>query len=240
MRLQHSTIVMAAVVSLAGLPALAVESPQLTLDDAQVEQVMRTGTAREKEYAAKLTIYWENDGGWAKPIDRTDRHYTAGVGASLAFQAPFVDELLSRVPSFGNEFEAKKSDYAMGLVGALTIFTPENLREKGPITTDRPYAGWTYGGLFFQRANRSLDVPVYESLEADLGILGPSSLAENAQQMIHHAYHYIIPQGWDHQINDEPDFNIKYNRRWRLPLWRRTVIGRGWRYCRRWGRRWDR
>ncbi len=107
----------------------------------------------------------------------------------------------------------------MGIVGALTIFTPENYRDPNPIPNDRPYAGWTYAGLFLQRANRFAKVPVYESLEVDLGILGPSSLAENAQDMIHHAFNYQMPQGWNHQINDEADFDIKYNRRWKLPVW---------------------
>ncbi len=164
-------------------------------------------------------MYWENDGGWAKPIDRTDRHYTAGVGASVALQAPFVDAMLSKVPTIGGEFAPEKTDYAMGLVGSLMIFTPQDIADPAPIFNDRPYAGWLYGGLYFQRANRFAEVPVYESLEADLGILGPSSLAENAQKMIHHYFDYTKPEGWDNQIRDSVEFDFKYNRRWKFNLW---------------------
>jgi lipid A 3-O-deacylase len=166
--------------------------------------------------AFRLTLYWENDGGFVKPFEQHDRHYTAGVGASLAWRAPWVDSLLSHVPTIFNEFDPAETRYALGFVGTLTIFTPENLSDSKPISTDRPYAGWTYGGLFFQRANYFAQFPAYESFEIDLGILGPSSLAQNAQEMIHHTFNYQTPLGWNNQINDEPEFSLKYNRTWRL------------------------
>src|SRR6185369_7755310 len=112
-------------------------------------------------------------------------HYTAGPGASLTWHAPWVDELLSRVPSFFGEYNDKaKSKYAMGFVGALTMFTPQDYGITKPIPQDRPFAGWTYGGLFIQRA---IHVPKttfaqwplqpdavgsYEATELDLGMVG--------------------------------------------------------------------
>jgi len=199
-----------------------VETPQLTLDNTpggdDIELIH--GTPRNTDYAVRTTLYWENDGGWAKPISRTDHHYTAGVGASLAWQAPWVDALLSKVPTIGDEFDPAKSDYAMGLVGTLQIYTPTDLSDPNPIYNDRPYAGWLYAGLYLQRANRFASVPVYESFELDLGIMGPSSLAQNAQEMIHHEFNYTTPEGWNNQINDEFDFDLKYNRRWRFDLWK--------------------
>ncbi|MGN6369983.1 MAG: lipid A deacylase LpxR family protein [Phycisphaerae bacterium] len=200
-------------------PAQAIDAPLLTLDLADPPPPeISGGTPRSTDYAMKMTFYWENDGGWAKPVWRTDRHYTAGVGGSLAFQAPFINALLSHVPTINNEFDPQKTDYAMGLVGSLNIFTPANIGDRNPIHNDRPYAGWTYAGIYAQRANRFASVPVYESLELDAGILGPSSLSENAQFMIHNYYHYTTPRGWKYQVNDEADFDIKYNRRWRFDL----------------------
>jgi len=109
--------------------------------------------------------------------------------------------------------------------------TPADITASGPISTDRPFAGYTYAGLFFQRAHRTasqefpfpsasafLDPKSYssfESLELDIGILGPSSLAENAQEMIHHQFDDPSPNGWGNQLHDEPEFSLKYNRRWR-------------------------
>ncbi|HUO10369.1 MAG TPA: lipid A deacylase LpxR family protein [Phycisphaerae bacterium] len=197
--------------------AFALDIPQLTLDNLPPTYIPG-GTPRNTDYAFRLTLYWENDGGWAKPISQTDKHYTSGVGASASFQAPFIDQLLSGIPSINNEFDPAKSDYAMGLVGNLQIFTPADLSQSAPIPNDRPYAGWLYAGIFAQRANRFATVPVWESLEFDLGLVGPSSLAENAQSMIHTYYHFTKPEGWNNQINDEPDFDFKYNRRWRFEL----------------------
>lgn len=184
-----------------------------------VLQAAQLAAAREGESAVRATLYWENDGGWAKPIDRHDRHYTSGVGASLSWQAPWVDSLVGRVPSINNEFDPGQTDYAMGFVGALTMYTPERFEQTQPIFNDRPFAGFTYGGLFVQRANRTLKLPTYESLEVDVGILGPSSLAQNAQEMVHHFFDYRMPRGWGNQVNDEPDFMIKYDRRWRWDAW---------------------
>jgi hypothetical protein len=189
-------------------------------DDAPV---LLLGMPRNTDYALKATAYWENDGGFARPNNRTDRHYTAGVGLSLAWQAPWVNTLIGAVPSIGNEFDRERSDYAMGAVGTLQIFTPEHIELREPITDDRPYAGYTYAGVFFQRANR---LPangwpaVWESLELDVGIMGPSSLAENAQEMIHHYYKYQLPEGWDNQVHDELQLSLKYNRRWRVDAWK--------------------
>lgn len=209
-------------VMVAGGRAWAVDAPLLSLDDIggnDVRQVLTlAGTPRNTSDAARLTLYWDNDGGWAKPIARNDKHYTAGVGASASFQAPFVDALLSKMPTIGGEFAPEQTDYAMGVVGSLNIFTPGDYQLSRPIFNDRPYAGWTYGGVYFQRANRLRNVPVYESLEVDAGLVGPSSLAENAQIMIHDAFHYTIPRGWSHQLNDSTEFDIKYNRRWRFDL----------------------
>ncbi len=78
--------------------AYAMEAPPLSLDDPGVEHVARLATPRNTDYAAKLTLYWENDGGWAKSISDTDKHYTAGVGAALSFQAPWIDSLLGASP----------------------------------------------------------------------------------------------------------------------------------------------
>src|SRR5277367_973470 len=96
--------------------AFGVDVPRLTLDNTSAGDDIELirGTPRNTDYAIRATLYWENDGGWAKPIARTDHHYTAGVGASLAWQAPWVDAILSKVPTICGEFDPVKSDYAMG------------------------------------------------------------------------------------------------------------------------------
>ncbi|HEY4328777.1 MAG TPA: lipid A deacylase LpxR family protein [Phycisphaerae bacterium] len=177
----------------------------------------------------RLTLYWENDGNFAKEFDSHDRHYTAGVGMSLTWRAPWVDRLLTNVPSIGGEF-SQGADVAMGVVGTLDIYTPEDITTTVR-QADRPFAGYLYGGIFAQRAKRAappefglpkpgqlLDPQSYssfESLEFDLGMMGPSSLGQNAQEMIHHMIGDPVPSGWVNQIHDEPEFTLKYDRRWR-------------------------
>ncbi len=197
---------------LGGLP-----SDTLSLHPAQLPTL--PDSARNTGHAARLTFYWDNDGGFAKPIDRHDRYYTAGAGASLAWQAPWVDALLSKMPTIAGEFDPAKSAYAMGFAGNLTMYTPQHYELSQVIPDDRPFAGYTYGGLFFQRANRAAKLPVYEALEVDVGILGPTSLAQNAQELVHHTFDYPYPRGWSHQVNDEVQFSLKYERRWRWDAW---------------------
>lgn len=204
--------------------AYALDAPTLSIDGGAAALASASTTVP----ALRLTLYWENDGGFAKPFGRQDRHYTAGVGTSLAWRAPWVDGLLARAPSLFDEFGPGRSTYAMGAVGALTIHTPDDIGRSEPLFDERPYAGWTYAGLFFQRANHipryafitdpERPVGAYESLEIDVGILGPSSLAQNAQELVHHFYDYVYPRGWDYQLNDEPHLSIKYDRRWMINL----------------------
>jgi hypothetical protein len=135
----------------------AIDSPRLSLDPtvtfSNVHALFLDGY-RTAPSDFRVTLYWENDGNWAKPFDSHDRHYTAGVGMSLAWRAPWVDDLLQNVPSFGNEF-SRSASYAMGFVGALTMYTPDDITDPAPQYNDRPFAGYTYGGLFFQRARRA-------------------------------------------------------------------------------------
>jgi lipid A 3-O-deacylase len=209
--------------------------PPLSLDPSSIRRdcVLSLADDPPSPCSFRSTFYWENDGNWAKPFDGHDRHYTAGVGLSLSWRAPWVDDLLKDMPSFEGEFE-RNADFAMGFVGGLTIYTPEHITTTVPQFNDRPFAGFTYGGLFFQRARRGpppesgfpradslwdwISHSAFESLELDLGMMGPSSLGQNAQEMIHHMIEDPVPVGWVNQIHDEPEFSIKYNRRWRSEL----------------------
>jgi hypothetical protein len=60
--------------------------------------------------------------------------------------------------------------------------------------------------------------PVLESFELQLGIIGPESLAENAQTWIHEIRDIDLPQGWEHQLNTEFGLAARYWRGVRLSL----------------------
>jgi len=72
-----------------------------------------------------------------------------------------------------------------------------------------------------------------EAWELDLGIVGPSSLASNAQIAAHRLYAGTPPQGWKNQVHDEPGLALRYRRSQRLAYtepswpfcWRADVLG---------------
>ena len=166
------------------------------------------------------TIYWENDGGYTKIYDPTDRHYTAGAGFSLQWQSPLADDLISAIPSIGGEFASDHPQvtYASGMVGSFRMFTPRDLSNPEPMQDDRPYAGWVYAGPILQRADRSGDTPTMEHFELDLGTMGPRSQAGYIQYSVHHSFGAEEPQGWQYQVKNECGADFKYQRRWRTDL----------------------
>jgi lipid A 3-O-deacylase len=145
-----------------------------------------------------------------------DRHYTAGVKMVLFGGDDFATNLTARlngVAIWG--IQPKAGD--LGIVVGQNIYTPEDILDPAPIPADRPYAGWLYAGLVYQRRGElasSLDV--MENFEINLGVVGPDSIAEQSQKMLHRWWFPDdIPQGWSHQLRNEPGLELKYARLWR-------------------------
>lgn len=91
------------------------------------------------------------------------------------------------------------------------IYTPEDTVRRDLVREDRPYAGWLYGGAaFHNKSLRRLDV-----VEVQVGVVGPWSLAEQAQALVHEVRGLDKPNGWRHQLDNEPGINIIAERRWR-------------------------
>jgi hypothetical protein len=151
----------------------------------------------------------------------TDRHYTQGLKISLlagdqqfANTTGFFNQLLTAVG-----FQPARLNLGFVLL-AQHIYTPGSIYQPDPILDDRPYAGWLYSGLIFQRTGLTAGgVPTFENWELDLGIVGPESLANVAQTEVHRVrFPDDIPQGWHYQLPFEPGLELKYDRRWRLSL----------------------
>lgn len=183
-----------------------------------VAALLSSAVAFAEAPQARLTLHWENDGNYGKFVNSTDRHYTAGVGASLTLKADFIDAIGNNVPDLFREHKAPQ--YAGGAVGSLSMFTPTDIANPAPQPDDRPWAGYSYLGLFLQRASRfdSGFSGVFESWQVNLGVVGPSSLGQNAQEMIHDTFDQIYPRGWDNQLSDEFQIDFVYRRIWRYEL----------------------
>ena len=75
---------------------------------------------------------------------------------------------------------------------------------------DRPFAGYLYGGgsmNWFYNSESNL------KLSVQLGTIGPSSLAEKGQTLLHNTVGFYELRGWETQIRDELGVNIvaEYN-----------------------------
>lgn len=181
---------------LLSLPALACAEPE-------------TGN---RDQSGILSVQVENDL-WGSG---TDRYYTHGTRVSYLSSEGvprWLERSASLVPLFSRRGHLRTS-YAIG----QSIFTPEETSHTGLMENDRPYAGWLYGsvGLISDHRVRdgSLQSNRLDSLEINVGMVGPSSLAEDTQSQVHELIGSPKAQGWRHQLRNEPGFMLVYDRQW--------------------------
>ena len=164
-----------------------------------------------------ITAYWENDTDHAKPNNPSDEHYTFGGGFSLAHHPDWAWDLAQWMP-FADGF-GEPDAVAVGYIVAQQIFTPENISLENPPRDDRPYAGYLFAGAFFQRARQiSPRLATMDHFQIDAGVIGPSSLAEDAQTSVHEAFGGTDPRGWDTQLPDEFAIQAFIRKKWRFDL----------------------
>ncbi len=159
-------------------------------------------------------IHFEND-----IFGETDKHYTNAFKLTwLSSDVTEFDEdtrlprwglpLLKSLPLMNRPGFQRNIGISLG----QSIFTPEDISRRDLIKEDRPYAGWTYLSLTFHVKNTvKLDV-----FEVTLGVVGPASMAEKTQKVIHGWLESMDPKGWDHQLRNEPGLIIGWQRSWRL------------------------
>lgn len=159
-----------------------------------------------------LSVQIENDM-WG---NGTDRHYTHGTRISYlsSEETPaWLVRAVSLVPVFSRRGHLRTS-YAVG----QSIFTPEDITRKDLIEDEIPYAGWLYGAIGLISDHRVRDGNLrsrrLDSLELNLGVVGPSASAEESQSFVHEIVDAPQPEGWRHQLHDEFGFMLIYDRQW--------------------------
>ena len=165
-----------------------------------------------------FTLLFEND-----LFGDSDAQYTNGL--KLSWMSPNlkrVDDV--RIPHWAlaivgglKALEARVIDHAerefnVGLALGQMMFTPDDTQARALLPNDRPYAGWLYGSIAFVSKNRT----VADTLEFQAGVVGPGSLAEDAQKFVHDIRDLPPPRGWDNQLENEPGFVLLYERKWRV------------------------
>jgi len=178
--------------------------------------VLAPGTPAAEEEIGTFTVQFEND-----RIADTDRHYTHGtrvawVSPGLRRHIPWAADVLEFLYPFDTYADAR-----VGIALGQSMFTPANISATGLIADDRPYAGWLYAGLSLHvEAAQNLfgqRFDVLDTMELDLGIVGPHSYAEETQKLVHRNVGAPRPNGWDNQLDDEPGVVLVLERKWRTP-----------------------
>ena len=168
-----------------------------------------------------VTLYFEND-----MFADTDRDYTNGVRLSWlspdleSFEDwPLLEMLRQAIPGFNRD----GFTHNLGLAIGQDIYTPVDTRSSGLINDDRPYAGWLYGTLSLHRKNED----TLHKVDLTVGVVGPNSYAEQAQNGIHRLRSLPTANGWDNQLGREVGFTLgyAYKRRFVLPLRSSGLLG---------------
>jgi len=161
-----------------------------------------------------LSFYFEND-----CFARTDRYYTNGVKVSWISPDLTAYRQSGKLPAWSLPLIRRlpfinKSglQHNIGLCMGQNMYTPREISRQDLIENDRPYAGWGYVGVGFHSKNeRRLD-----SIEIQIGMVGPASFAEQTQKFVHKLGGWQQPNGWDNQIKNEPGLVFVYERKWRF------------------------
>ncbi len=107
------------------------------------------------------------------------------------------------------------------------MYTPADRDRTDVDPEDRPYAGWAYLGLGYNARYDPVrgGTSTLDTVEIDLGIVGPHSYAKETQDLIHRMRGFKRFAGWDNQLRDEPGFQIVVERKLRPPAldWRAEI-----------------
>lgn len=171
--------------------------------------------AQAAEQPSRITVVEEND----SLFFNSDKHYTQGLR---------VSDLLGGTPAPGGLWDGTFNflgglgpifqpggDRRTAVLAGQSLFTPKNLSIKPPDPTDRPYAGWLYGGVSMlqETGGRML-----ENAELDFGLVGPGALGQVTQNDFHQFIGVAQAKGWSSQLQHEFGGMLSYERLWKLPL----------------------
>ena len=148
---------------------------------------------------SEVQLFIEND-----LLARTDRYYTNGIkfGGGMGFdllQLPAAEFLRNVAPEAGGKVH-------LGLFLGQNLYTPRAITVSQAQPLDRPWAAWLYLGGVAQRARDNR----LDTVEIDLGLVGPSALGREIQSGWHRLIGSPQPCGWQHQIPNEPAILVSW------------------------------
>jgi hypothetical protein len=167
---------------------------------------------------ARMTIVEDNDVFNLGDGLQTDRDRTQGLRFAATFPDRDTPDWLRRVAEVLPIFP-EKAPVHLGVVVGQELCTPEDRSLPVPPADDRPYAAWLYAGLVLQVPDLDPDAErrndTRDTLEIDLGVVGPSAHGEQAQNGAHEIFGISPAEGWDTQLEDEFAILATWEHRWR-------------------------
>jgi lipid A 3-O-deacylase len=151
----------------------------------------------------------------------TDRYYTNGVSMAITTADSIVPDdawkVIRRPLGLGRSKKDENTDQvhqAYGIELAQMMATPRTILIAAPQPNDRPWAGLLYlaPSYHLETSNR-----LY-TFKLMLGVVGPWSLAAEAQDTIHRWRGFARPKGWANQIPNEVVGDAAYEERRRYRL----------------------
>ena len=115
---------------------------------------------------------------------------------------------------YRHALDVNKSNLANKVLGfeiGQKMFNPQSGAIPDPIYIDRPFAGYLYAGATL---NYLYDNESNIKLGAQVGVIGPASLARQTQELIHNTFGFYHPMGWQYQIRNNAVLNLSadYNK----------------------------
>lgn len=173
---------------------------------------------------ATFVLYYENDSFY-----HHDGYYTNAVKFrvisrplnTLTKNGIFPDNFDSIMEKFERRQDNQPTQYNISAGAGQSIYTPKDNQIRELQVDDRPYAGYLYSFL----ALHAKQTQMMDTFELTAGIVGPSALAEYAQNGVHRLRGFDTAKGWDNQLHDEPALTLSWGRNYRL---NKQSIWSGW------------
>ncbi|QDH16179.1 lipid A deacylase LpxR family protein [Swingsia samuiensis] len=185
---------------------------RLSLSFGALSLIVLSTSARatpQQDHYGTWTLQGENDA-VSTFKGTSDQYYTSG----LRFNWTSGTDNLPRPIAHLNHFLMGDGVQRISLGLQQLIFTPRATQVERPPLGDRPYAGVMLGTVnLINDTDLSRTVMGFQA-----GVLGPAALGRQLQNGFHKAISDTPNKGWQHQLANQPIFQLQAGRIWRLPV----------------------
>jgi lipid A 3-O-deacylase len=157
-----------------------------------------TSTFRNIPAKSYFRFHYDND-----YFTKTDYYYSQGI--TLEYVHPCLQKSFLSKVLVAPANTVKKIGFSLNLFG----YTPTSIRSDSILYGDRPFGSALSFKIFAKATNTTRRQQFASSLQ--LGIIGPLAQGENIQTGIHRWLKNVLPDGWQHQVQNDVIINYQLN-----------------------------